>query len=154
MGYNHFRYARRIDADKIGLYHEDLTRLLQINKATANTTIIEGQGVTGDNMVIKANVIDTYPFITLDGNSGLDLDLANNSALYVKEGGSVFIQFSEDGNGCHFKSSKTGVDLFLETTGTGVVKFGTHTGTGDAVSNGYIATKDSSGNAIKLMTTA
>jgi len=71
MGYNHFRYARRIDADVIGLYHDDLTQLATLSKATANKTIMCGPPLTADIFELKANSIDAYPFLRLNGNSSI-----------------------------------------------------------------------------------
>lgn len=124
MGYRNFRYARRVDADIIGVYHDDMTRMLTIDKATANTTKIIGQGVTGDDFLIKANSIDLVPYIQLKGNDDVIIDVPNNKALDIYEGGGAFVSIFESANGCHFHSKKNNVDLFLKTEGSGVVKFG------------------------------
>jgi len=43
MGYEHFKYARRIDADSIGVYHSDLTKFLTLDKGGVNPVLtLEG----------------------------------------------------------------------------------------------------------------
>jgi len=59
--YNHWRYARRIDADNLGIYHNDGTKLLQMDKGTADYIILMGGLGTGKKLVIRANDTDTYP---------------------------------------------------------------------------------------------
>ena len=70
MSYNHFRYARKIDADTIGIYKNDLTQLMTMNDGTANTIKYSGgSATTGDELWLSANTTDTYPYIRLDGDN-------------------------------------------------------------------------------------
>jgi len=95
MGYNHFRYARRIDAGAIGIYHNDMVRLLHLDKSVANTTTISGQGITGDNLTVKANTANVYPYFRLAGNSYAILDVG--SEFIFKRQGSEKARFGSTG---------------------------------------------------------
>jgi len=95
MGLIPFNHARRIDADTIGLYTNDLTKLLQLDKATANQTTIEGQGISGDNVQISANTIDTYPKLVLNGLAEIDLMVPAGQNVRVMTGGSAKMLFSD-----------------------------------------------------------
>ena len=94
MSYNHFRYARRIDGDVVGLYHGS-TLLAQLSKATAGMTKIYGQGTTGNDLLIGANTIDDYPKITLYGDDTLRMYYKGNLRIY--EEGTEAIRFKENG---------------------------------------------------------
>ena len=48
------------------------TETLKITYAS-NITTIEGGGVTGDDLTLKANTIDAYPLIKLNGNGSMQL---------------------------------------------------------------------------------
>lgn len=74
MGYDHFRYARRIDADTIGLFHNDMTRLLTIDKTVADKTILTGRNATGSILELKGAYLDATPFIRLAGASAITLN--------------------------------------------------------------------------------
>lgn len=72
MGYNHFRYARRIDADTIGIYHNDLTKFLTLDKGGVNPVLtIEGAhtlkfGTYSANVATES--IGYIPIVDKDGN--------------------------------------------------------------------------------------
>ena len=80
--YNHWRYARRIDADNLGIYHNDGTKMLNIDKGTANLTIIGGGVTTGDDIQLKCNTVNDYPYIKLLGDSAIDLRTKNFVRIY------------------------------------------------------------------------
>ena len=84
MGYDHFRYARRIDGDIVELVHNDMSKLARFDKATANYIIQSGGlAVSGDAYRVKANITDTYPF----------LDLIGNGAINIRTGASAKVDF-------------------------------------------------------------
>jgi len=103
MSYDHFRYARRVDADTIGVYKNDMTKLLQIDDATANTIKLKGGSETsGDDLIIYANSTDGRSNITLNANGSIDFVntagantkwyFSSNLANYIGEG---FFRFKE-----------------------------------------------------------
>lgn len=121
MGYDHFRYARKIDADNIGIYHNDLTELLRLDKATANVMRMEGGlGVTADKLRVAANTIDAFPIIELWGNSKINLNAAANN------------------------------DIQITVSGTGRLRYGTQNALAGETVTHYLDAKDTAGAAIKI----
>ena len=154
MAYHPFRHARRVDADTLAFYHNDMTKLLQLNKGTANV-IKEygGSGVTGDDRYLFANTIDAYPYINLAGNSNIYLQSKAGTSLAFSWGGTYVGSVIGDANVFEWNSAGNRHIAFIPG-GTGKVKFGTYVGTGDVVCNGNITIKDAAGTDRKLMTTA
>lgn len=170
MGYEHFRFARRIDANTIGIYHNDLTKLLQVDKVTGSTSTLKG----GDfSFRIRANTTADDPSIYMEGGQNLIFTVAATKQLHLNIGGYTAWRMMYASNVTTINGGEaTGDDMVLKAnvidsdnitvegagdivlSPTGNVKFGTHTGTGDVVSNGHITIKDAAGNTRKLMTTA
>jgi hypothetical protein len=110
MGYNHFRYARRVDGDNLGIYHNDMTKLLNLDKGTANTIIVTG--LTGSSKVLrlKAGTGNAYPYIDLTGGAHID----------IVTGGLVRM-----GTGNYHIFDMNGVHFFNETsTPTAITNYG------------------------------
>ena len=98
MTYNHFRYARRIDSDNLGIYHNDNTKLLQLDKGTANKLkLYSGLSATGDDFLIYPNTTDTYPNIEMRGASYLILNSA--SEIEFKQSNVQFAVLNLENNG-------------------------------------------------------
>lgn len=57
-----------------------------------------GGADTGDDMIIYANSTNAYPFITLEGNEGVNIDVADDEEILFKEGGAQFIKFDHSTN--------------------------------------------------------
>jgi len=131
MGLIPFNHTRRIDADTIGLYTNDLTKLLQIDKATADTTTIKGQGTTGDNLVIYANTIDSGSKLILAQHSELFAE-HNYDVIYLGGGTTRWIQIDESGTAIRQLVQVTNYDLDLYPNGTGNVNI-----LGTSVSDNY-----------------
>jgi len=99
MGYDNFRFARRIDADTIGLYNESLTGILSLKEASSYTYLKPLQ----TNMRIQCKT--DYPMIDfLDGedisirmHTGKDLAIYNQTTEVA----------SFDGAGCLFLKETT-----------------------------------------------
>lgn len=84
MGYNNFRYARRIDADTLGIYHDDLTQLLTLDKTVANSTQMIGSNVAGHQLVIKP-ASNAYPSILLKGGLEMYLSYIAGNKLAIRK---------------------------------------------------------------------
>lgn len=155
MGYNHFRYARRIDDNNLGIYHDDLTKLLNFDKSTPNDIVARGGlGVTGDYFEMHANMIDTYPKLIFAGNDYFQLCHAPGSFVATRDGLTTVFKLHYPSNVPTIEAVPANSDLQLIPTGTGKVRFGVHSATGDVVSNGHITIRDQAGGTIKLMTKA
>jgi hypothetical protein len=103
MGYNNFRYARRVDANTLGIYHDDMTRLLTIDKTVADKTILTGRNATGSILELKGAYVDATPFIRLAGASAItlnsplqfDFTISNLQARMKSTGGGSSLHFRE-----------------------------------------------------------
>lgn len=151
MAYDNFRLARRIDANTIALYTDDLTKLLTLDKTTADYITIKGGLATTKNLAIKANQTDTYPFLKLLGDDIIGFELGTAKSFCFYENGTLFLKINEQGNVTLESQGDRDIELY---TGAGKVKFGTHSASGDVACNGSISIKDAGGTARKLMTTA
>lgn len=158
MGYGHFRYARRVDADTFNMYTPDMVNAIQVDTGTANTTKILGQSATAKNLFLYANQTDATPYIKLDPTNGIYHAIPAAKTFIFLDGGNTLLNISKDAANTRVKyqggGSFTNYDLYFEPDGTGYVSFGTRTATGDVACNGHLDIKDSSGNVVKLMTTA
>ena len=106
MTYNHFRYARKVDADNLGIYHNDMTKLLNVDKGTANKiTLSNGSATTGDDLILKSNITDDYPKIDLAG--------AGNITIYTASTGYVIFNSSANILG-YLKYQNLGGQLYLK----------------------------------------
>jgi len=103
MGFKHFRYARRVDADTIGLYHDDMTKMFSLDKATTNTSRLTGNDLTGKILELKATAANARPLIRMTGNSALllaaqtqiDFTVASLIARMVATGGGASFHIKE-----------------------------------------------------------
>ncbi|RLC68398.1 MAG: hypothetical protein DRH97_03250 [Chloroflexi bacterium] len=137
MGYNHFRFARRVGTavqlhditkatmgtislasngdisilagtgDDISFY-SGATRSGRIEYAS-NVTIVLGGAVTGDDLILKANTIDDRPYIALEGDSRILLSA--NAQTDFSFGGSLMGRMKPGGDGLgasiHLKETTT-----------------------------------------------
>jgi hypothetical protein len=124
--------------------------------ATTKLTITSGTGITtitggtaaGDDVTIRANASDSYPKISFNG--GTTLDLYGTTGINVCIGSNNCGQFNLAGSDFQVKSISTNYNIALVPNGTGVVKFGTYTGT-PVTCTGYISIQDSGGTVRRLM---
>jgi len=124
MGYNHYRYARQVDADVVKLETLNDTALL-FSTATANRVNFKGgRTASGGEILFRSNLTDTDPYFFLKGNEHIKFKAAINH------------------------------NIELDTSGTGKLQFGSYNATGDVACNGYIEISDLGGTTRKLMTTA
>lgn len=155
MGYDHFRHGRRVDADTIGIFHNDLEQLLQLDKGTINRVVLKGgKGVTGQQFFIYPNRIDSHPRVQMYGTGDFDIYTATTTGFKTTNSDGTVIYLNYPSSVPTIETCIANKDLQLKANGTGRVRFGVHTGTGDAVSNGSIEVKDEAGNTRKLMTKA
>lgn len=121
MGYNHYRYARKIASG-----------------------------------IEIAPVINTDPMIEIEAGASGDINLVTQTNRYIDlfQAATNYLRFHYQSSIATITTGQTNGDLLIAPNGTGVLRYGTKTGTGDVACDGYISIKDSSGNAVKLMTTA
>ena len=94
MAYYHFRNARAIDGNTLGLYNNDLTKILQLDDATANVIKLKGGSATStDDLMIYANTTDAYPYFILYGLGGVNLRLAGGYSFEVREADTIMHKF-------------------------------------------------------------
>jgi len=155
MGLDRFRHARRIDADAIGVYHNDLEQLLHLDKGTANRIILKGgKGVTGQQLFVYPNLIDTHPRIQMYGTGDFTIYTATTTGFKLANSDGDVVYLNYPSAVPTIQTDIANKDLQLKANGTGRIRFGTHTGTGDAVSNGSVEIRDEGGTVRKLMTKA
>jgi len=152
MPYEHWRYARRVDADAVKLINSSNVTCLQY-KNNSGVTELYGQIAAGSGLTLIANQTDTEPYLALSGSGTMTAKATNH---YFRVGASLRASVSASSFTLTGISLATGTneDLYLNPNGTGVVKFGTKTGTGDVAVDGYVSIKDAAGNAVKLATVA
>lgn len=130
---------------------------LEVRKITGGWQLFPPTLTSTDDLTILANGTDTYPYITLLGNSGLTIATKAGTTVSLQSEATLGLTMYYDSGGNQFRiSSKvSNKDLYLETTGSGVLKVpGTATATGDVAINGHYDIKDSTGATIKLATVA
>lgn len=80
----------------------------------ANLSILQGGTVAGDDLTVKANNADTYPFIDLLGGAEIELEVANEEEIIFKEGGSQFFSFERAGaSSIFYGGTSTSDDLLI-----------------------------------------
>ena len=151
MGYNHFRYARRIDANTIGVFHEDLTRMLKVDKATANTITIQGLEATGKALDLYANGTDAI-YHKIAGDS--IYSCGGGGTHYFRQNNANIIGIGSAGTDDLITGFTANNDIAIVPNGAGVLKFGAYNAGVAGDSTGYITIKDSAGNTRKLMVQA
>jgi hypothetical protein len=73
MGYRPFSHGRKIDADKIAIYHNDMTKLLQLDKGTADYLILTGLDSALKTLRLKACEGSVYAYIDIMGGDAIKL---------------------------------------------------------------------------------
>ena len=146
MGFNHYRYARRVDANKINLV-SDGNNILGVSYSGTTAQIYNPNG-TGTILSLRANAINGVPFITLTGNGNVLLKSNTNIELsnYLQGNHSTI---GADATDVIF-STANNRNFSIVPNGTGLVKFGTHTAIGAETLSGYITIKDAGGTTRKL----
>jgi len=127
---------------------------LEVRKVGTQTTVYGIGTVTGDDLAIACNLVDTAPVINLLGNNAIQFVSQTGAGILFSDMAANRLNLSNSGTDYIIESLIDTHNLYLKTTGTGKIKFGTHTGSGDVACNGSIAIVDSGGTARKLMTTA
>ena len=135
-------------------FYEDAYRYLLLSY-NANKTSIYGGETNGDDLIIKANFPETYPYITLYGNNWIGFNCAGNigddkCGVRLYDQATKFMDMYLDTDAI-FKSNNQNIYL---NPGTGKVKFGTYSAKGAEAFDGYIEILDAAGNARKIMTCA
>ena len=120
----------------------------------ANVSTIEGGVTTGDDLVLKANSTDSYPYMIMNGLGPVRFYLTTNQYLLAYSDGVEFLNIRLTGTDCMIGSGSNNQNIYLMPHGTGVVKFGTYSAKGAEAFDGFITIKDAAGNARKIMTCA
>lgn len=120
----------------------------------ANVSTIAGTAVNADELRIRANTDDTYPYIKLTGNSGITLYNETNNSTFIYNGATLALGFCTVGADYEITSYVDNTNIFLKPSGTGKIKFGTYTAGAALASEGYITIVDAGGTTRKLMVQA
>lgn len=81
---------------------------------SGSVSTMEGSDDASDDLILKANSNDTYPFIELFGDSDIELCLPNGRIIYFLEGDREFFSFSSGANLSILEGGKvTGDDLHI-----------------------------------------
>jgi hypothetical protein len=100
MSYNHFRYARRVDADQLGIYH-GASKMLNIDKGTANHIVIEGLTAASKILRLKGCEGSVYSYIDVEGGGNIEL-ITGGLVLFGVTSDHIF-----DMTGVHFMHETT-----------------------------------------------
>lgn len=79
MGYGYYRYVRSV-TNGVRIYRQDGGVLLDVTKATNDTTVKGGGATTGD-ILFYPNVTDTTPAFKLKGTEEMDLILPASKSI-------------------------------------------------------------------------
>jgi len=71
----------------------EIPTLTQIYQS-GDDLIIKGADATGDDLIIYPNQVDTYPYIYLNGNVGLNLYTKASSNIECYQGANMFLVFA------------------------------------------------------------
>ena len=145
MGFNHYRFARRVDGDNIKVVL-DGNDMLKIGK-TATARRIYGGGGTGKHLVIYANTTDAQPYMIFSALGSVTVIHHSSGSLFLGDEGGNYMSFR--GGTDASITTDSNKNLYLNT-GTGKVKFGTHSAITTETLSGYIPIKDSGGTDRKL----
>jgi len=159
------------------LFYDATTQAQKFTYAT-NVSTIEGGHTTGDDLKLKANDVDAYPYIKLLGNDAIYLITSTGSSINFFDATTVMYQFARSTNRSFFYGGTTSgniLDIYAnsaDATGRiyikgngqieliantdikldcgGKVQFGTYTTLGTETLAGYITIKDLLGNTRKI----
>ena len=155
-----------LDAHDAVIIKDDGTQMFKFRYDTErNWSTLCAGAVSVDNLVLRANSEDVYPYIQMAGSG--NLDIRAYSDIYFTEQDTQMAKFSYAANRSTIaggnangddltivcNTADTNGEIFLDT-GTDVVKFGTYTEGAATDSTGYITIKDAAGNSRKLMVQA
>lgn len=127
--------------------------IFSILKSGDDTTFYGGENAN-DDLFLKANSNDVRPYIQMNGNADLYIDVPDGQVVGFKEDDGLFMIFYEDATDDVIEGYTSNNDLFLKPAGSGVVKYGTYASITTEVLDGYITIKDAAGNTRKLATVA
>ena len=100
---------------------DNATRILKVYEKWAGTTEIDGGASSGNDLILKANSHNDFPFISLDGGGAIDLHHADGWGIYLHEGSTYYgsIHYNADNE---FEIGSNNKNITLDP-GTGFVKF-------------------------------
>lgn len=150
MGLIRYPYSKDDGSGNPIFTNRDLTQLIGIEKGTALTTIY-GSDTTLDDLIFKANSVDSYSYFKLHGSGIIEFRAHGASVFYSDAIAYMVLQL--EGGYSKIKTSDN-KDLGLLPDGTGAVRFGTYTAGAASDSTGYITIKDAAGTTRKLMVQA
>jgi hypothetical protein len=118
----------------------------------AVTSTLSGGGVAGDNLMIKANAAQSFPYVYLNGGASVHISATGGSKIYLREGHTDFLGFYENGTDEIIEGQTANNDLFLFPNGTGVLKWGTETTNAGSARGELIKMKTAAGTTVYLKT--
>lgn len=105
---------------------------------TFDQSYIYGGNAAGANLLLYANSTDTYPYINLDGDNVIILNVSSDKEIIFKEGGSQFFNFDHSGDdSLLYGGSTTGDDLKIIANSTDTYPFLLMEGHGDVTVDSY-----------------
>ena len=83
-------------------------------------TMMGGQ-TTGDDIILKANEADSYPYIEMEGNSDINYQAANNRFHDFFMGGTNFLRIKNIGSAAWITGIQANQNIVIDPHGTGNV---------------------------------
>lgn len=124
---------------------------LRVVSEATKTTIMCGP-ISGDDLKICANSIDSLPYIELTGLDYVGIDLSDTKVFKLWNAGSTFIEFNKPGASTTQIQTPSDFDLYLKVQGTGLLKYGTETTNAGSDRGKLIAIKTQSGDTVYVKT--
>lgn len=113
---------------------------------------IYGGANTGDDCTWYANDVDTFPKVTLFGNSHIYYYTSATCKHMFLEGSSTFLALFEDGTDEVMEGQTINNDIYIKPNGTGVLKWGAETVNAGSDRGKLIKMKTEAGDTVYLKT--
>ena len=111
MGYYSFNPAKIVSGSPI--IYDDVGQQLIALSHTGGTTTLSGAEAAGDDIILKANAADTYPFIKMLGNGGFQFQHAVGSYFTFFNGNTPYFRTTYATNLIDMRGANLTGDDFL-----------------------------------------
>ena len=96
---NMVQYIKHSAACDFTIYDDDLSTSQKFKFSySGSDNTMAGDDTTAKKLILKATSADTYPYISLDGNSHTSINIGSAKYLYINENAAQLFLFAREGN--------------------------------------------------------